>query len=186
MMANLNRPVKGGEYFVEAAPLIIEAVPEARFLVVGEGALIPALRERAQRLGVGDRIVFAGYRHDVDACYAAMDLSVLTSLSEGLSIALLESMRHGLSVVATRVGGNPELVLDGECGYLVPARDVEAFASRVIQLLRNPEERQRIGAAARRRVEEHFSLTRTAEQTQSLYESLTGRGPRKSTRIQSR
>jgi glycosyltransferase involved in cell wall biosynthesis len=115
-----------------------------------------------------------------------MDLSVLTSLSEGLSIALLESMRHGLPVVATRVGGNPELVLDGECGYLVPARDVEAFASRVIQLLRNPEERQRIGAAARRRVEEHFSLARTAEQTQSLYESITGRGPRKSTRIQSR
>ena len=172
MVANFNRAVKGVGYFFDAMPAIAAAVPEARFLLLGRGEEEAALRAKAKADGIEDRVVFAGFQQDIGPYYDMMDVSVLTSLSEGLSMTLLESMRHGVPVVATRVGGNPELVREGETGWLVPARDVPAFTERVTALLRDGERRAGFGAAGRRVIEERFSITRTAVRYTELYEEV--------------
>lgn len=169
MVANLNRAVKGGIYFIESMPLILEQVPEARFLVVGGGAEGSSVIARSEELGVRDKVVFAGFQPQIEQFYPIMDLSVLTSLSEGLSITLLESMSFGLPVVATRVGGNPEIVRDGESGFLVPARDPAAFAERVVELLKSRELSEKMGCAGRKIVEADFTLPGAAEQYLAVY-----------------
>jgi glycosyltransferase involved in cell wall biosynthesis len=174
MVANLNRPVKAVHIFLEAMAGILDAVPRARFLIVGGGRDEEALRRRAQTLGIADAVCFAGYRDDVAPFYGAMDVSVLTSLSEGLSITLLESMAAGLPVVVTRVGGNPEVVVEGETGYLVPPRDVRAFTDRVVELLRDPALRARMGAAGRARVATQFRIDQVAERYTAEYARLLG------------
>lgn len=176
MVANLNREVKGVGYFVEAMPLILEEVADARFVIVGGGPDEHSLRSRARDLGLGDRVVFAGFRPDIERFYSLMDISVLTSLSEGLSMTLLESMSFGLPVVATRVGGNPEIVRDGKTGFLVPARDPEALAHRIVKLLRNRELRENMGRAGRRVVERDFGLSETARRYQALYQEVLRTG----------
>ena len=170
MVANYNRAVKGFAYMLDAIPAIVSEVPSARFLFVG--GVEPLLKEKVKALEIGRFIFFAGYRKDINQCYEAMDLSVLTSLSEGLSITLLESMNHGLPVVATRVGGNPELVEDGKTGYLVPPKDAQALANRIVQLLRSEELRRRMGEEGRRCVESGFQMRDVAGKYQELYKSV--------------
>ena len=111
MVANFNRSVKGVSRFLDAVPEIVRAVPSARFLLLGRGKEEKALREKARALGMEPYVLFAGFKPDIHRYYAIMDVSALTSFSEGLSITLLESMRCGVPVVATRVGGNPEVVV---------------------------------------------------------------------------
>jgi glycosyltransferase involved in cell wall biosynthesis len=178
MVANLNRAVKGVDRFLVAIPRIVEQAPRARFLVVGGGSHRGSLEAQARRLGIDDIVTFTGFRDDVHRCYGAMDLSVLTSLSEGLSITLLESMGHGLPVVVTAVGGNPEVVVDGETGYLVPPNDAATFGERVVQLAHDPRLRTRMGAAGRARVESKFRLDRVASTYLSLYEDIITDGSR--------
>jgi glycosyltransferase involved in cell wall biosynthesis len=171
MVANLNRAVKGASYLLDAAPVIIREVPETRFLLLGRGKGERALLARARALGVERNVILAGYRDEIHSYYATMDISVLTSLSEGLSLTLLESMAHGLPVVVTRVGGNAEVVVDGETGFLVPPRDVASFSEKVIALLRSPELRARLGRAGRHRVNEHFQIERAAARYLQIYET---------------
>jgi glycosyltransferase involved in cell wall biosynthesis len=178
-VANFNRAVKGVSYFVEAAPAILESVPRARFVILGRGKEEAVLRRRASELGVDAHVLFAGYRADIDRYYQAMDVSVLTSLSEGCSMTVLESMNHGLPVVVTNVGGNPELVTDGETGYLVPAGDPRAFAARVVELLRSPSLREQMGTAARRRVESRFRLEDVAGRYLRVYSAAMDSGTAK-------
>lgn len=175
MVANLNRAVKGVDRFLEAVPAILEEVPSARFVVVGGGGDEERLREAAREEGVGDRVAFPGYREDVEAFYGLMDVSVLTSHSEGLSITLLESMGHGLPVVATRVGGNPEVVVDGETGFLVPPDRMGVFADRVVELLLDPAMRADMGRAGRTRVRREFTLERAARRYLRLYRAQLDR-----------
>jgi L-malate glycosyltransferase len=172
MVANLDHEIKGARYFVEAVPEILRRRPAARFLVLGEGRLRQELLRRARELGVADRIVFAGFRSDTHRLYPLMDVSGLTSLSEGLSITLLESMSHGLAVAATAVGGNPELIEAGRSGLLVPPADAAAFAAAVVQLLENPARRRALGEAARERVRSRFSLAATVRRYEELYERV--------------
>lgn len=176
MVSNLHRPIKGVSYFLDAIPLILEAEPSARFAIFGHGfgrgAEERLLREKAKSLGIDRPPLFAGFRPDIDRCYAATDVFVMTSLSEGLSIALLESMSHGLPVVVTAVGGNPEVVVEGETGFLVPPRQPAAFADRVIRLLRDRELRARMGEAGRRRVEEKFLIRQAARRYLEVYEDV--------------
>lgn len=177
MVANLDHAVKGARYFVDAIPLIARRIPEARFLVLGEGREKAALGARARELGVGDRVVFAGFRSDVQRFYPIMDVSVLTSLSEGLSITILESMSFGIPVVATAVGGNPELVRDGESGFLVPSKDVASFADAVVRVLGDRALAERLGRAGRTIVERDFALDTVARRYEQLYRDvLANRG----------
>lgn len=172
MVANFNRSVKGVSLFLDAVPEIVRAVPAARFLLIGRGKEEKSLRDKARNMGIEPYVRFAGYRKDIHRCYAIMDISALTSFSEGLSITLLESMRCGLPVVATRVGGNPEVVVDGVTGYLVPPGDVSSFASRTVALLLNLESRRGMGEEGRRRVECHFLLRDVAKRYEEVYEGL--------------
>ena len=175
MVANFNRSVKGVSVFLDAVPGILQAVPAARFLLLGRGKEEKSLRDKARTMGIEAHILFAGYRQDIHRYYAVMDVSALTSFSEGLSITLLESMRCGIPVVATRVGGNPEVVVEGETGYLVPPGDVPAFVSQTVKLLLDRNLRKRMGEEGRRRVERHFLLRDVASRYQENYEEVLSR-----------
>ena len=150
-------------------------MPDARFLLLGRGKEEQALREKARAMGIERFVVFAGYQKDIHRYYAVMDVSVLTSFSEGLSITMLESMRSGIPVVATRVGGNPEVVVEGVTGYLVPPGDVPAFAAQTVKLLLDRDLRKRMGEEGRRHVLRHFLLRDVASRYLEIYEGLLSR-----------
>lgn len=172
MIANLPRSVKGGTRLLDAVGAIVAAVPNARFLLVGQGTDRASIEAELEARGIAAYVHGAGYRRDVDTCYAAMDISVLTSSTEGLSITLLESMRSGLPAVVTNVGGNSELVVDGVTGYLVPLGDSNAFTDRVVALARDAALRRTMGDAGRRRVVEHFAVDRVAQRYLALYDDV--------------
>ena len=181
VLSRLHR-YKGIEYFLEAATIVCRRFPEARFLIVGEGMVVnsPYRRELADyavRLGLGRRAVFTGFRLDVAELLSEVAVSVLPCVSaEGLSNTLLESMAAGVPVVATTVGGNPEVVEQGVTGFLVPPRDPPALAQAICRLLDSPELAARFGQAGRKRVTERFSLERMVQETESLYLDLLNRG----------
>jgi glycosyltransferase involved in cell wall biosynthesis len=172
MVGNLNRPVKGGRYFIDAVPLILKKVPVTHFIIVGGGDEIPALVERTEASGVSHAVHFVGFREDVERYYGIMDISVLTSISEGLSITLLESMSHGLPVVVTEVGGNSEVVVDGVTGYLVPPGDVPSFAEKVSYLLQSADTRESMGMMARERIAKNFQIEVTSSRYEGMYRSV--------------
>ena len=172
MVANLPRAVKGGRHLLDVVGRVVAAAPNVRFLLIGVGTDAEPLRAELEMRRVADFVVCAGYRRDVEACYAAMDISVLTSSTEGLSITLLESMRAGLPTVVTRVGGNSELVIDGETGFLVDYDDWSFFVDRVVRLAQNGAERHRMGDAGRRRVVEQFGVEGVGGRYIAVYETL--------------
>ena len=172
MVANYNRPVKGVTNFLDAIPAIVSAVPSARFLFVGGGDEENSLRSKAVRLGIDPYVVFAGYKKEIHRYYEIMDISVLTSFSEGLSLTLLESMGYGIPIVATRVGGNPELVVEGETGYLVPVKDNRTLVDRIVTLLQDKELRGRMGKEGRLRVEQKFRMRDVASRYLDIYKGL--------------
>lgn len=194
-------PLKGIEYFLEAAAIVSGRFQEARFLVVGErytdrggvevkdGSYRRELARYATRLGLDQRVVFTGIRLDTAELLSEVAVSVLPSLSEGLSNVLLESMAARVPVVATRVGGNPEVVEDGVTGLLVPPSDSAALAQAICRLLENPHLASQFGQAGRQRVAERFSLERMVQETERLYQKLlTGSrlraaGAREGTRV---
>jgi glycosyltransferase involved in cell wall biosynthesis len=183
MVANYNRPVKGVGNFLEVIPAIVSTVPSARFLFVGGGSEENALREKARSLGIEPYLVFVGYTKEIHRYYEIMDISVLNSFSEGLSLTLLESMMYGIPVVATRVGGNPELVAEGESGYLVPVNNHGLLTDRIVELLSNPDLRRRLGEAGRLRIERNFQMRDVAIRYLEIYEGLLSeRAPQKHSR----
>lgn len=164
-------PVKGHKYLLEAVPTILKTYPRTTFIIIGRGELEVALKEETARLGLEPKVRFLGLRQDVPRLLALMDVFVLPSLSEGLSMALLEAMAAGKPAVATNVGGNPELVVQGETGLLVPSEDCTALASEIGALLSNRGLASRFGEAARARVERRFSLNAMVNNYQSLYDT---------------
>ena len=173
MVANFNRSVKGVSLFLDAVPEIVRAVPSSRFLLLGRGKEEKSLREKTFAMGIEPFVIFAGYKTDIHRYYAVMDVSALTSFSEGLSITLLESMRCGIPVVVTRVGGNPEVVINGVTGYLVPPGEVSSFASQTVKLLLDENLRKRMGEEARRHVERNFPMHDVASRYLQVYEELS-------------
>jgi glycosyltransferase involved in cell wall biosynthesis len=143
---------------------------------VGDGPLRASLEAHARRLGLRERVVFAGVREDVAGVLALLDVVVLPSHTEGLSNVLLESMAMARPVVATAVGGNPDVLRDGVSGRLVPARDAEALAAAVVGLLEDPVRARAMGCEARRVVEREFSRQRMVEAYEALYRGLPRRG----------
>lgn len=174
VFARLNR-LKGLEFFLEAAALLKGRFEEVMFLIVGDSISMSyrdELEKKAQALGLGERVVFAGFRSDVPELLAEVSVSVLPSLAEGLSNVVLEAMAAGVPVVATAVGGTSELIEDGVSGVLVPPRDAPALAQAIGALLADPQRRALIGAAGRKRAREQFSLQASVDQTERLYERL--------------
>jgi glycosyltransferase involved in cell wall biosynthesis len=169
-------PVKGHADLLEAAARIVARHPRTRFLLVGDGPLRAELEAHARRLGLRERVVFAGVREDVARILALLDVVVLPSHTEGLSNVLLESMAMARPVVATAVGGNPDVLRDGVSGRLVPARDPEALAAAVLELVLDPGRARAMGREARRVVEGEFSRQRMVEAYEALYRALPRRG----------
>ncbi len=183
MVGRLNR-LKGAEYFLEAAAAVASRFPEVRFLVVGDVtaadiAYKEELKHRADRLGLGSRIVFTGFRIDVPQMLSEISISVLPSLSEGLSNVLLESMASGVPVIATTVGGNPEVVENGVTGLLAPPADPETLAQAMCLLIERPELARKYGRAGKQRIAEHFHLGRMVRQTEQYYLDLMDQSARK-------
>jgi L-malate glycosyltransferase len=174
VVSRLN-PLKGIEYFLEAAAILAARFEDVYFPIVGDGIdpeYTAGLKDLAARLGLGRRVIFTGFRLDISSILPDLLVSVLPSLSEGLSNVLLESMAAGVPVVATNVGGNPEAVEEGVTGILVPPRNPAALADAVGTLLENQDLAIRFGASGRRRIEVHFSLDRMVQDTQKLYAEL--------------
>jgi glycosyltransferase involved in cell wall biosynthesis len=176
VFSRLN-PMKGVEYFLDAAALLAPRFPEVRFLIVGDGAGRKELEDCADRLGLAERVIFTGFRNDVPDLIPEAAISVLPSLSEGLSNSLLESMASGVPVIAARVGGNPEIVEHDVSGLLVPTRDSAALADAIGGLLQDPRLALRMGEAGRRRVAELFSMERSLSEVERFYERLISDAP---------
>ncbi len=160
---------KGYEHLLEALKLARAEVPDLRWLAVGDGHLLPALTARAAALGLDGAVIWAGLRHDVESLLPAMDLWVMSSIEEGLPVALLEAMAAGCPIVATRIGGIPDAVDDGREALLVPVADPAALAQAIVQLLRAPERAHSLGDAARARVTTEYSVESVARRIEAVY-----------------
>jgi L-malate glycosyltransferase len=170
---------KGLEFFLEAAADLAPRFPSVRFLIVGEARVEPQYRleleKRAQELNLAGRITFMGERRDIEQIMRETDISVLPSLSESFSNVLLESMANGLPIIATNVGGNPEVITDGVNGLLVPPQDSAALARAMARLLEQPEVARRFGQTARETAAREYSLDCLLRRTADLYVSLLER-----------
>lgn len=162
-------PVKGHSYLLEAAARVTETFPDAMFVIAGRGELLKQLHKTAGELALKTNVRFLGFREDIPALLQAMDIFVLPSLSEGLPISMLEAMAAGKPVVATDVGGNPEVVIDGQTGLLAPAAHADALADKILLLLRNPDLMYRLGKAGANRVEREFAVDGMVAKYQELY-----------------
>jgi L-malate glycosyltransferase len=152
-----------------AAARVITRVPEARFVIVGQGELEGRLRMQAQALGLEDRVVFAGFRPDVDALIPAFDVFCLSSHMEGLGTSLLDAMCYARAVVGTAAGGIPEAVEDGVTGRVVPPRQAEALAAALTEVLMDRARREAMGQAGRARFLARFTADRMIDETLAVY-----------------
>lgn len=167
-VANL-RAEKGHDVLLRAAARITREVPDAMFQLVGDGPMHDALAAQAASLGIAHAVRFLGHREDVPNVLHESDLFVLPSRTEAFPNGVLEAMAAGLPVVATRVGGIPELVTDGEDGVLVPAADENALAAAILALMREPDRALRLGSAARATIEARYSFDEMVHAFEALY-----------------
>jgi len=168
---------KGQRYLVDAVPRVVEAEPRARFVIVGEGELEGDLRAQAERLGLGDRLVFAGLRTDIGGVLDGLDVFVMSSHLEGLGTSVIDAMLAEKPVVAAAAGGIPDILRDGVDGVLVPPRDPEALARGILRVLGDPADAARMARAGRKRAASEFGVDRMVDRYVALYRGLTGRGP---------
>jgi glycosyltransferase involved in cell wall biosynthesis len=173
MIARMNTASKNHRCFLRAAARLQGRFPEVEFVLAGDGPLRPELEREAENLGLKGHVLFLGDCRDIPAVLASLDISVLPSASESLSNAILESMAAAVPVVATRVGGNPELVTP-ERGVLVPLDDAEAIADSVGRLLGDAERRAELGRNARHFAEANFTLAVMKTRYEELYRNLLG------------
>ena len=170
-------PEKDLHTWLHAAALVKRQYPQARFVLVGDGKdeiLLHELQRLAAGLGIADQVLFYGYQENPKPFFAMFDIFMLSSVTEGLSNSILEAMAMGLPTVVTKVGGNEELVIDGQTGHLVPQGDVAGLAQAVISLAQHDQSRRDMGQAGRRRVESEFSFTGRLQRIESLYERVVG------------
>jgi glycosyltransferase involved in cell wall biosynthesis len=168
VVAGLNNQ-KGHEYLIKAIPMILTRLPRVQFLFVGDGHLRNFLETLTVSLGVQHAVRFLGWREDVTTILRSTDLFVLPSLFEGLPLSLIEAMACAKAVVATNVDGTADVVVDGVTGYLVPPKEPEQLAQKIVTLLKNRNLRQQFGRAGQERVSALFGAERMAENYASLY-----------------
>lgn len=165
-------PVKDHQTLFLAFKKIRQVNPKIRLLVVGEGPLEQELKNYVSSLSEEKNIIFLGNRTDVKELLHIMDIVCLSSIHEGLSLTLLEAMASARPVIATNVGGNAELVIDGLTGFLVPSQNPDRMAETLAKLLKDEEKRKSMGEMGRRRVEERFNIQGSVKQYEDLYFSL--------------
>ena len=168
-------PHKGQHDLVEAVTHVLPAVPDARFVILGEGELRAALERRVKELHLQKHVLLPGFRPDVLSLLKGFDVFVMSSVSEGLGTSLLDAMACRKAIVATRVGGIPEVVEDGRTGLLVPPRSPRELGTAIVRLLRDAPLRAQLAEAGRARVEAHFTAERMVAQTLAVYGALAGR-----------
>lgn len=169
-------PVKDHATALRAMARVAEQLPRARLVLVGKGALRPAAEALARDLEVGQRVSFLSSREDVDALLPTADVFLLSSLSEGNSVTLLEAMATRLPIVATSVGGTPKVVDHGRNGLLCQRQDVAGLTQNLLLLLRDPDLRRRMGEAGRNRLLQHFNQKAMHDHYANLYNQMLGRG----------
>jgi glycosyltransferase involved in cell wall biosynthesis len=179
-MVGLLIPWKGQKVFIEAAARVLAVYPEARFFVIGGGVdAFPGypseLHEAVRQVGGEGRIMFLGQRKDVPHVIAGLDVLVHASVEpEPAGAVIVEGMVMGKPVVATNIGGPPEVIEDGQTGFLVPPGSPEALTEKILLLIRNPELRLRVGQSALEFVKANFSLERDSRRLEAVYEEVLG------------
>ncbi len=167
-------PHKGQRYLIEAAHLVIREMPDARFVIFGEGDL----REHLERLIHDHRlekhVLLPGFRIDILGCIKGCDLFVMSSVTEGLGTSLLDAMACSKAIVATRAGGIPEVVDDGSTGLIVPPRDAPALANAIVTLLNDEPQRRRMAMEGFARVQRHFTVEQMVAETAAVYARVVG------------
>jgi glycosyltransferase involved in cell wall biosynthesis len=168
-------PHKGQRHLIEAARLVVQRMPDVRFLILGEGELREMLERQVREYRLEKHVFLPGFRTDVLGCLKSFDLFAMSSVTEGLGTTLLDAMACGKAIVATRTGGIPEVVDDGVTGKLVAPRDHAAMAQAILELLDDHAGRARMGDAGRARVEARFTVERMIAGTAAVYARLAGR-----------
>jgi L-malate glycosyltransferase len=175
MIARMNNAVKNHPMLLKAAAELTKQFSGLDFVLVGDGHLRPGLEQMSAELGIKENVRFLGERHDIPAVLASLDVSVLLSSSESLSNSILESMAAGVPVVATSVGGTPELVKDGETGFLIPPGDEKKLVETVAYLVRDPVLRAQYAARSRQFARERFHISEVSRRFEQLYLGLAKR-----------
>ena len=157
---------------IDAFSKVSQVLNNTKLIFVGDGILKKEIEHYSEKVGIGDKVIFLGFREDIAKIISTFDLFTLSSLTEGISLSLLEAMAAGKPIVATNVGGNPEVVIDGETGFLVPPKQPDKMAEAIIKVLQNPELARKMGVAGRERIEKNFSLDRMVSDYSLLYEDL--------------
>jgi glycosyltransferase involved in cell wall biosynthesis len=176
-VARLSESRKGMAYFVDMAAIVVRAMPEVRFVIVGDGALRPELERQTAKLGISDQVTFTGHRVDLGRVMAVMDVFVMPSLYESGPYSVLEAMAMGKPTVATRVGLVPELIQDGVTGISVPCADSQTLADAVSEILSDADLAVNLGRRGHDLVRDHFSYETMIGDIVSLYRSLAGSRP---------
>jgi len=164
--------VKNPSEFIEVAGRVVRESPQVRFVFVGDGELRPALEKQVGALGLAQTVIFSGWQENMPAVYSDLDLLVLTSLNEGTPVTVIEALATGVPVVASEVGGVPDVVTHQETGLLVPSGDAEATAQAILQFLGAPERARRLALAGQRVVLGRFDLSRLVSDMDALYQAL--------------
>ena len=168
-------PHKGQRYLIDAAHLVVQEVPDARFVILGEGELREHLQRQVHDHRLEKHVLLPGFRTDVLGCIKGFDLFVMSSLTEGLGTSLLDAMACGKAIVATSAGGIPEVVDDGVTGTIVPPRDPRALAAAIVALLSDERRRRAMGDAGLARVQARFTVERMVAATASVYARAAGK-----------
>jgi len=165
-------PHKGQKHLVAAAARVIREVPDARFVILGDGELRDTLERQIKELGLERHVILAGFRPDVIGLIKSFDIFVMSSLTEGLGTSILDAMACAKPVIGTRTGGIPEAVDDENTGLLVPPHDEAALAAAIVRLLKDPALSARLGASGRQRAAEYFSVERMVSETLDVYQKV--------------
>lgn len=165
-------PHKGHHHLIDAAALVVREVPDARFVIVGDGELRESLEKQVHEKHLERHVFLAGFRLDALELTKGFDLFAMSSVTEGMCAALIDAMAAAKAAVATTAGAIAEVMVDGETGFLVPPRDHAAMAEKLVLLLKDPVLRTRMGDAALARARERFTVERMVEETAAVYERL--------------
>jgi len=168
-------PHKGQRHFIEAAHLVVQQLPDVRFVILGEGELREHLERLVHEHHLEKHVLLPGFRVDVLGCLKGFDLFVMSSVTEGLGTSLLDAMACSKAIVATRAGGIPEVVDDGITGILVEPRDHHGLAAAIVKLINDEQGRQRMATAGFERVSARFTVERMVAETAKVYARVAGR-----------